>query len=215
MNKLYKNSLFLILSAFMVQQPVVAMAEGTSSTILGCIGSGLKYAVDTVKSDLSIGNNIVEHQSLLSQLAAAGRLHLYYKLIIMPLMVAKVTLSKSKKTQFNKSSMTDPFFNAWICSGVPILEEGVFTYLPQFTNNKLKESGYNTYNVPLDLSSIVFGICHRYGDNYIDRLIYSTVPTILNYTHQRYLQGRNLNGVPIISHCLNNVIFSAASQLLI
>ena len=52
-----------------------------STSNFGYLGHGVKYLVDTVKSDLSIGGTIVQHKTVASQLGAAVRLELYNRIL--------------------------------------------------------------------------------------------------------------------------------------
>lgn len=165
----------------------------------------------TVKSDLCIGDDIIEHKTFGSQLKAGFRLFGYSRILQIAFMGLTKSLSSAKlRPQFASISNVGPtdaqilsvaFFITFI---VPLYEEALFTYGPQYLGKAgIKDDKMRSYfNL---LPTVLFGLAHYTPGNddfFINRYVVMT--GIVNHLHQRYLLKRKANKVPVLHHVINN-----------
>jgi len=207
MDQTYKKWLFFITFFLVIQQPKL---QAMHRKLARSLSVGVRYLVNTVKSDLSIGDNIVQHHSCTSQLAAACRLVQYNLLINIGIILVrnkmemlKFSMNSGISAQFEQSQITG--FELLACTVVPCIEELLFTYLPE------------KFNIPPIMSAVVFGLCHcSNDDSYLDFHVVSSASG--NYIRRRYLLGRkdgngSLNLTPIYAHIFNNILASLLTRL--
>ena len=207
--------LFCAMPFLATQQPESAIAGSVRSETAtkkpSRLKAGLRYVLDTVKSDLSIGNKVVQHESVSSQLAAAGRLCGYHFLITMLMILLHYKLHYP---QFSDTSPVAALANShmgtlalmglYIGAIGPIIEETLFTYIPKVIGDKLS---LKMHNAILLVTATMFGCIHTYKSAPLMISI-----GCMNYMHGRYLLGRNpTNAVPKYTHMMwNSALFAAA-----
>lgn len=168
-----------------------------SSTTKELIKSMGSYVLDTVKSDLCIGDaEVVQHTTLLSQALATSRLFGYNMLTMAPILYLST---------INKIDYLPPL-KYWLfpvissCIIRPAMEEAVFTYIPQWIGKDcIKDSKQRSYlNLGVALN---FAAAHYTSFNSYKQVIHAFWG---NYLAHRYLLKRNSNLVPFFEHGLNN-----------
>jgi len=149
--------------------------------------------LDIIKSDLSIGNNIAPHHTLLKQLAAGVRFTCYS---LISTTLAEKLLGNDRcvgdKNVLSEVSQTSPLE---ICFTGPFLEEVIYTYSPQLLDRLLNGKGL----IPV-LASIRFGLVHTQSS-----FAFNTIRIFNHYAKHRYMSTRSIwNLAPVYQHIMNN-----------
>lgn len=170
------------------------------------------YCLDTVKSDLCIGDNITQHNSFLSQLGAGVRLGCYNYALGQGIVQLGEALGTPPTSLLTKDiqypELTTKHYIAGILffgTIIPIIEELIFTYLPRIVITRLPQSWKK---FAILLPAYGFAEIHR-ENNYNNYLLFKC--GLNNYMRHSYLLKRNTNWVPIISHIVHNGLCFASA----
>jgi hypothetical protein len=162
---------------------------------LQVLQNAFQYGLNTVKSDLSIGNNIAPHHTFVEQLAAAVRLACYGKVIYSlaeKLLGDKALGDKKLLDEVEKASLIEA------CLIIPLIEEIFFTYGPQILDRSLNSKGLIAV-----LASIAFGLAHKQNS-----VIFNTIRILSCYLRHRYMSERSIyNLAPVYRHIIHNYLW--------
>lgn len=196
MVKIHKITLLMSL----IFNQVVFSAENPAQPLTGLesFKKGLNSVVRTVKSDLSIGDDIDQHVTFFSQCAAASRLVAYNMAIDAPVIIYCLKTDAFKRVIKIDIDMKKLLFLSFVLA--PLTEELLFTYLPQRLLKKCFNEKELCYRNGLSLlPATCFGLAH-----YHKPLPLMVTASIASFIHHRYLLKRENNTVPVLSHSLFN-----------
>jgi len=157
----------------------------------------------TIKSDLCIGDDIIEHNSFSQQVLASLRLTSYSMLTVIPLFCRHLLFHSGKGNSniyiAKKELMAVALL---VLVWAPLAEVAIFTYFPQYIGKKtIKNSRIRScFNL---LPTVIFGLAHYPNCNSYVHVVHAG---FINHLNQRYLLKRNSNKVPIFHHALSNAI---------
>jgi len=193
------KKLLLFLGLVVIQNQTIQSSECLSEgfaprkTAFQVLQSVPRYVLNTIKSDLSIGSNIVQHDTFGSQLAAGVRFTCYgvASFTLGEMLLGDVRVGPEPKSSIIRS-----------CLVAPIIEEILYTYYAQLLDRNLEPEYLKIKGFIPILASI------RFGSGHVQTSFAFNIIRMLNcYARHRYMSKRSISNLaPLYRHIMHNTL---------